>query len=79
MVPGGDAGSMWASGLPRASLRIPASGPIVYLTDSEALAEAPGSLGTAHLLFLSTALSMQMIMGYDLTRDGMRIRGENRS
>jgi hypothetical protein len=80
MAPGVNDGSMWVSGLPRASLRLPTCVTTVYLTDSEALAEATGSLETAHLLFLTTALSMQgMITGYDLTRDSMRIRKENQS
>lgn len=47
----------------------------VYLTDSEALAEAAGCLGTS----LPQLSLCRMIIGYDLTRDGVRIRGENRS
>lgn len=80
MAPGGDAGSVRASGLARVSLRLPTSVTTVHVTDSEALAEAAESLGAAHLFFLTTALSMQgATMGYDLTRDGMRIPGENPS
>lgn len=63
MAPEGNVGSMWASGLPTLVTT-------VHLTNSEALAKAAGCLGAAHLLFLTTALSMQgAIMGYVLTRD----------